>query len=87
MMMASGRIKKTLMRPMSSGKARELRHGQNIHYLHGALHLFDAGHQLQKYTWVNTGNALVDQATEALKNDLFPVFVAEGDSKSKLTKI
>lgn len=62
-------------------------HGQNIHYLHGALHLFDAGHHLQKYTWVNTGKALVDQANEALKKNLFPVFVAEGDSKSKLTKI
>ncbi len=62
-------------------------HGQNIHYLHGALHLFDAGHQLQKYTWVNTGRALVDQANEALKKDLFPVFVAEGDSKSKQAKI
>jgi hypothetical protein len=62
-------------------------HGQNIHYLHGALHLFDAGYQLQKYTWVNTGKALVDQANEALKKDLFPVFVAEGSSKSKLTKI
>lgn len=62
-------------------------HGQNIHYLHGALHLFDAGYQLQKYTWVNTGKALVDQANEALKKDLFPLFVAEGDSKSKLTKI
>jgi len=62
-------------------------HGQNVHYLHGALHLFDAGHQLQKYTWVNTGKALVDQANEALKKNLFPVFVAEGDSKSKLTKI
>ena len=62
-------------------------HGQNIHYLHGSLHLFDAGYQLQKYTWVNTGKALVDQANEALKKNLFPVFVAEGDSKSKLTKI
>lgn len=62
-------------------------HGQNIHYLHGALHLFDAGYQLQKYTWVNTGKALVDQANEALRKNLFPVFVAEGDSKSKLTKI
>ncbi len=60
---------------------------QNIHYLHGALHLFDAGDQLQKYTWVNTGKALVDQANEALEKNLFPVFVAEGDSKSKLTKI
>jgi len=62
-------------------------HGQNIHYLHGALHLFDAGYQLQKYTWVNTGKALVDQANEALKKNMFPVFVAEGDSNSKLTKI
>lgn len=61
--------------------------GQNIHYLHGALHLFDAGYQLQKYTWVNTGSALVDQANEALKRNLFPVFVAEGDSRGKLTKI
>lgn len=62
-------------------------HGQNIHYLHGSLHLFDAGYQLQKYTWVNTGKPLVEQANEALKNNLFPVFVAEGDSRSKLTKI
>jgi hypothetical protein len=62
-------------------------HGQNVHYLHGALHLFDASYQLQKYTWVNTGKALVDQANEALQRNLFPVFVAEGDSKSKLTKI
>ena len=61
--------------------------GQCIHYLHGALHLFDAGHQLQKYTWVNTGVALVDQANDALKRNLFPLFVAEGDSNSKLTKI
>lgn len=62
-------------------------HGQNIHYLHGALHLFDAGHQLQKYTWINTGKALVDQANEALGKNLFPVFVAEGSSLSKLAKI
>lgn len=41
-------------------------HGHNVHYLNGTLHLFDAGHQLQKYTWVNTGKALPDQANEAL---------------------
>ena len=62
-------------------------HGQNIHYLHGALHLFDAGYHLEKYTWVNTGTALVDQANEALKKNMFPVFVAEGSRRSKLTKI
>ena len=61
--------------------------GQCIHYLHGALHLFDACPQLQEYTWINTGVALVDQANDALKHNLFPLFVAEGDSNSKLTKV
>jgi hypothetical protein len=60
---------------------------QNVYYLHGAMHLFDAGSQLQKYTWVNTGKALVDQANEALARDLFPLFVAEGSSDQKLAKI
>jgi hypothetical protein len=60
---------------------------QNVHYLHGAMHLYDAGSQLQKYTWVNTGKALVDQANEALARDLFPLFVAEGSSDQKLAKI
>ena len=60
---------------------------QNIHYLHGALHLFDVGYQLQKYTWVNTGKPLVEQANEAFSKNAFPVFVAEGETQSKLTKI
>lgn len=62
-------------------------HGQCVFYLHGALHLFDAGPQLQKYTWVNTGLALIDQANEALQRNMFPLFVAEGDTGSKFTKI
>jgi hypothetical protein len=60
---------------------------QNVYYLHGAMHLYDAGSQLQKYTWINTGKALVDQANEALARDLFPLFVAEGLSDQKLAKI
>lgn len=62
-------------------------HGQRVHYLHGALHLFDAGRQLQKYTWVNTGKPLIDQAGEALAKDEFPLFVSEADSNQKLAKI
>jgi len=60
---------------------------QNIHYLHGALHVFDAGHETQKYTWVNTGDALIDQVRTALENNLYPLFVSEGDSNQKLAKI
>ncbi len=62
-------------------------HGQRVHYLHGALHLFDAGHQLQKYTWVNTGIPLVDQARDALTRDEFPLFVAEANSDHKMARI
>jgi hypothetical protein len=62
-------------------------HGQRVHYLHGALHLFDAGAELQKYTWVNTGKPLLEQAREAMGTKKFPLFVAEGKSDQKLAKI
>jgi hypothetical protein len=62
-------------------------HAQRVHYLHGALHLFDAGAELQKYTWVNTGKPLLDQAREAMGANKFPLFVAEGKSHQKLAKI
>jgi len=60
---------------------------QRVHYLHGALHLFDAGAELQKYTWVNTGKPLLEQAREAMSANKFPLFVAEGKSNHKLSKI
>ncbi len=60
---------------------------QNIFYLHGALHVFDGGHEIQKYTWVNTGIPLIEQIRSALESGLYPLFVAEGDSDRKLEKI
>ena len=36
-------------------------HSPNIFYLHGALHIYDSTFELQKYTWRNTGIALIDQ--------------------------
>ncbi len=62
-------------------------HGQRVHYMHGALHLFDGGSELQKYTWVNTGKPLLEQARDAMSADKFPLFVAEGKSDQKLSKI
>jgi len=62
-------------------------HGQNIHYLHGALHLFEKDAEIEKFTWVNTGKPLIEQTREALAANRFPLFVAEGDSTKKLTKI
>jgi hypothetical protein len=60
---------------------------QNVFYLHGALHIFDAGPELQKFTWSNTGIALIDQIREALDTNRFPLFVAEGSHDSKLDRI
>src|SRR5258705_74301 len=60
---------------------------QNIFYLHGALHLFDAGAELKKFTWINTGIRLIEQVRDALNHDLFPLIVAEGTSQSKKAKI
>lgn len=62
-------------------------HGQNVYYLHGALHVFDSDTEVEKFTWSNTGIPLIDQIREALADDRYPLFVAEGESSKKLTKI
>ena len=59
----------------------------SIYFLHGALHLFDAGDELQKYTWRRTGLSLTDQAQNAINLNKFPLFVTEGSSKQKKRKI
>jgi hypothetical protein len=80
-------------RTPDSGKAEyvtweiEKTNQQNVFYLHGALHLFDEGSELQKYTWVNTGIKLIDQIKSALSKDYFPLFVSEGTSKEKKERI
>jgi hypothetical protein len=62
-------------------------HGQNTWLLHGALHVFDSGTEIQKYTWANTQVRLIDQIRDAMNRGLFPLFVAEGTSQEKLEKI
>ena len=60
---------------------------QRIFYLHGALHLFDAGTELKKYTWIRKGEPLIVQAREAIAADSYPLFVSEGRSDQKKEKI
>lgn len=62
--------------------------GQNVHFLHGGLHLYDFGPDLQKICWERSGgNPLVDQIRGALSASRFPLFVSEGSSDSKLSRI
>ena len=56
-------------------------------YLHGALHLFDAGTEITKYTWSKTDRPIVDQIRAALDEEKYPLFVSEGTSASKRARI
>jgi hypothetical protein len=62
-------------------------YNQNTWFLHGALHIFDSGTEIQKYTWSRTGIRLIDQTRDALSKNLFPLFVAEGESHEKIERI
>jgi hypothetical protein len=62
-------------------------HEQNTWFLHGALHVFDSGIEVRKFTWVNTGVRLIEQIRDALKRDYYPLFVSEGSSDEKLLRI
>jgi hypothetical protein len=60
---------------------------QNLYYLHGALHVFDSQIEVQKYTWAGTGVRLIEQIRDALDRGLYPLFVAEGESRQKYARI
>lgn len=62
-------------------------HQANVYFLHGALHIFDDGDKMVKFTWSKTGIRLIDQIRNALQKNRFPVFVSEGTSKEKMTRI
>ena len=61
---------------------------QTVHYLHGALHLFYGASELYKYEYDSkTGDPILSQVLEAISSDRYPLFVAEGKSEEKLSKI
>jgi hypothetical protein len=60
---------------------------QNVRYLHGALHLYDTGVEMNKFTWVNSQIPLIEQVRAALQQEFYPVFVSEGTSDEKVERI
>jgi len=66
----------------------EAAHSQTVFYLHGALHLFEFGSELQKRCWGRFGGvSLIEQIRVALEEGRFPLFVAEGDTEAKFERI
>jgi len=57
-----------------------------VHYLHGALHLFDTGADVVKeqYTW---DRYLLENIQERLDNEEYPIFVTAGNGDQKLQHI
>lgn len=63
-------------------------HGQTVSFLHGALHLYDYGSELQKICWERSGGIpLIEQIRMSLDRGRFPLFVSEGNSVGKFEHI
>lgn len=58
-----------------------------IFYLHGALHIYDKKSEIIKNTYSRTERRLREQTLENLKKDIYPIFVSEGTSEQKYTRI
>lgn len=56
-------------------------------FLHGGLHIFDNKTEIKKLTFCRTDKTLKSQIIENLSQDIYPVFVSEGTSATKLEKI
>lgn len=64
-------------------------HGTNqeVHFLHGGLHIFDNGAAIKKHAFSETGTGIVDLVRANLERGKFPLFVSEPDSKKKKIRI
>jgi len=62
------------------------RNDQSIHYLHGALPIFDTGTEIVKETY-GRDNYLLQNIEERMQRNEYPVFVAAGDGEQKLRQI
>ena len=60
---------------------------QRVFYIHGALHIYDAGAELLKFTWIRTDVPLVEQIKRSLTKREYPLIVTEGTSDQKKARI
>ncbi len=61
--------------------------GFNVHFLHGGLHIFDSDDEIIKRTYNNADINLIEQTRASLDEGKYPVFISEGTSEQKHTKI
>lgn len=61
--------------------------GQEVHFLHGGLHIYDSGVAIEKHAFSETGRGIVDLVRGNLERGRFPLFVSEPTSAKKKTRI
>lgn len=61
--------------------------GQEVHFLHGGLHIYDSGVAIEKHAFSETGRGIVDLVRANLERGRFPLFVSEPTSAKKKTRI
>lgn len=77
--------------PSEEAEYSELRWGrngdsQNVHYLHGALQIFDQGIEIIKEEY-NGSHNLLDVINSKMKKNKYPIFITAGNGKEKLKNI
>ncbi|HMO81525.1 MAG TPA: DUF4917 family protein [Pyrinomonadaceae bacterium] len=59
---------------------------QNVFYLHGALHIFDTGTEIEKEEYDNA-HYLLEKVKERIDDEDYPIFVTAGTAQQKMVHI
>ncbi len=60
---------------------------QNVYYIHGAMHLFNDGEDIQKLNWASNGLSLKEQSCNSIGRGKYPMFISEGTKDHKRSRI
>ena len=60
---------------------------QDVYFLHGGLHIYDAGHNIKKHAYVDGSLTIINQVRSNLQTGNFPLFVSEPTYEKKKSRI
>lgn len=60
---------------------------QEVHFLHGGLHIYDSGQYIKKHVCTDEGVTIIEQVRDNLGRGNFPLFVSEPTHEKKKQRI
>ncbi|WP_225875078.1 DUF4917 family protein [Pseudomonas bananamidigenes] len=60
---------------------------QNVHFLHGGLHIYDTQAGIKKHACTDEGESIIEQVRVNMENKRFPTFVSEPTHERKRVRI